>query len=175
VDIQWDELKQFGCEEIVTEKEKFAGAKATYTIESLMHDGKALQTGTSHNFGTNFSKAFDIKFLDRNGKWQYVHQTSWGVSTRMIGGLIMVHSDNNGLVMPPKVAPVQVVIVPIAQHKEGVLAKATELQAHIQKVARVKIDASNKTPGWKFNDIKQTIVFNASIQKVWSVVSTAEG
>ena len=103
-----------------------------------MHDGKALQTGTSHNFGTNFSEAFDIKFLDRNGKWQYVHQTSWGVSTRMIGGLIMVHSDNNGLVMPPKVAPVQVVIVPIAQHKEGVLAKATELQEHIQKVARVK-------------------------------------
>lgn len=117
-----------------------------------MHDGKALQTGTSHNFGTNFSEAFDIKFLDRNGKWQYVHQTSWGVSTRMIGGLIMVHSDNNGLVMPPKVAPVQVVIVPIAQHKEGVLAKATELQGHIQKVARVKIDASNKTPCWKFNE-----------------------
>ncbi|KOS30717.1 proline--tRNA ligase [Bacillus anthracis] len=135
-----------------TEKEKFAGAKATYTIESLMHDGKALQTGTSHNFGTNFSEAFDIKFLDRNGKWQYVHQTSWGVSTRMIGGLIMVHSDNNGLVMPPKVAPVQVVIVPIAQHKEGVLAKATELQGHIQKVVRVKIDASNITPGWKFNE-----------------------
>lgn len=117
-----------------------------------MHDGKALQTGTSHNFGTNFSEAFDIKFLDRNGKWQYVHQTSWGVSTRMIGGLIMVHSDNNGLVMPPKVAPVQVVIVPIAQHKEGVLEKATELQGRIQKVARVKIDVSNKTPGWKFNE-----------------------
>ncbi|MET7019707.1 proline--tRNA ligase [Bacillus mycoides] len=135
-----------------TEKEKFAGAKATYTIESLMHDGKALQTGTSHNFGTNFSEAFDIKFLDRNGKWQYVHQTSWGVSTRMIGGLIMVHSDNNGLVMPPKVAPLQVVIVPIAQHKEGVLEKATELQGRIQKIARVKIDASNKTPGWKFNE-----------------------
>lgn len=135
-----------------TEKEKFAGAKATYTIESLMHDGKALQTGTSHNFGTNFSEAFDIKFLDRNGKWQYVHQTSWGVSTRMIGGLIMVHSDNNGLVMPPKVAPIQVVIVPIAQHKEGVLEKAIQLQERIQKVARTKIDASNKTPGWKFNE-----------------------
>jgi len=135
-----------------TDKEKFAGAKATYTIESLMHDGKALQTGTSHNFGTNFSEAFDIKFLDRNGKWQYVHQTSWGVSTRMIGGLIMVHSDNNGLVMPPKVAPVQVVIVPIAQHKEGVLEKATELQGRIQNVARVKVDVSNKTPGWKFNE-----------------------
>ena len=116
-----------------------------------MHDGKALQTGTSHNFGTNFSEAFDIKFLDRNGKWQYVHQTSWGVSTRMIGGLIMVHSDNNGLVMPPKVAPVQVVIVPIA-HKEGVLEKATELQGRIQNVARVKVDVSNKTPGWKFNE-----------------------
>ncbi|CJV83909.1 prolyl-tRNA synthetase [Streptococcus pneumoniae] len=135
-----------------TDKEKFAGAKATYTIESLMHDGKALQTGTSHNFGTNFSEAFDIKFLDRNGKWQYVHQTSWGVSTRMIGGLIMVHSDNNGLVMPPKVAPVQVIIVPIAQHKEGVLEKATELQGRIQNVARVKVDVSNKTPGWKFNE-----------------------
>ncbi|PGZ57042.1 proline--tRNA ligase [Bacillus cereus] len=135
-----------------TDKEKFAGAKATYTIESLMHDGKALQTGTSHNFGTNFSEAFDIKFLDRNGKWQYVHQTSWGVSTRMIGGLIMVHSDNNGLVMPPKVAPVQVVIVPIAQHKEGVLEKVTELQGRIQNVARVKVDVSNKTPGWKFNE-----------------------
>jgi prolyl-tRNA synthetase len=135
-----------------TEKEKFAGAKATYTIESLMHDGKALQTGTSHNFGTNFAEAFDIKYADKNGEMQYVHQTSWGITTRTIGAVIMVHGDNSGLVLPPKVAPTQVIIVPIAQHKEGVLDKARELQARITKVARVRLDASNKTPGWKFNE-----------------------
>ncbi|MFD3448205.1 proline--tRNA ligase [Microbacteriaceae bacterium 4G12] len=135
-----------------TEKEKFAGAKATYTIESLMHDGKALQTGTSHNFGTNFSEAFDIKYLDKNGRWQHVHQTSWGITTRTIGALIMVHGDNSGLILPPKIAPTQVMIVPIAQHKEGVLEKAAELQEKISKVARVKMDASSKTPGWKFNE-----------------------
>ncbi|MBO9131462.1 proline--tRNA ligase [Bacillus sp. 165] len=135
-----------------TEKEKFAGATATYTIESLMHDGKALQTGTSHNFGTNFSQAFDIKYADKNGEMQYAHQTSWGITTRTIGAVIMVHGDNNGLVLPPKVAPTQVIIIPIAQHKDGVLNKVQEVQARIAKIARVRLDASNKTPGWKFNE-----------------------
>jgi prolyl-tRNA synthetase len=133
-----------------TEKEKFAGAEATFTIESLMHDGKALQTGTSHNFGDNFAKAFDIKYTDKTGKQQYVHETSWGMTTRLIGALIMVHGDDNGLVMPPRIAPTQVIIVPIAQHKEGVLEKAEELKGKISKIARVKLDASDKMPGWKF-------------------------
>lgn len=133
-----------------TEKEKFAGAKATYTVESLMHDGKALQTGTSHNFGDNFAKAFNIQYTDKNGKLQYVHETSWGMTTRLIGAVIMVHGDNNGLILPPKIAPIQVVIVPIAQHKEGVLEKATELKNRISKVARVKLDDTDKMPGWKF-------------------------
>ncbi|PGL70973.1 proline--tRNA ligase [Bacillus sp. AFS055030] len=135
-----------------TEKEKFAGAKATYTIESLMHDGKALQSGTSHNFGDGFAKAFDIQYTDRNSKRQYVHQTSWGMTTRVIGALIMVHGDNSGLVLPPKVAPTQVMVIPIAQHKEGVIEKATELKTRISKIARVKIDTSDKMPGWKFNE-----------------------
>lgn len=135
-----------------TEKEKFAGANATYTIESLMHDGKALQAGTSHNFGDGFAKAFDIKYTDKNSKTQYVHQTSWGMSTRLIGGLIMVHSDNNGLVLPPNIAPVQVIIIPIAQHKEGVLEKANELKNQLSAVARVKLDDSDKSAGWKFNE-----------------------
>lgn len=135
-----------------TEKEKFAGANATYTIESLMHDGKALQAGTSHNFGDGFAKAFDIKYIDKNSKMQYVHQTSWGMSTRLIGGLIMVHSDNNGLVLPPNIAPIQVIIIPIAQHKEGVLEKANELKTALSAVARVKLDDSDKSPGWKFNE-----------------------
>ncbi|MFF3023760.1 proline--tRNA ligase [Gottfriedia sp. NPDC057948] len=135
-----------------TEKEKFAGAKATYTIESLMHDGKALQSGTSHNFGDGFAKAFDIQYTDKNSKRQYVHQTSWGMTTRVIGALIMVHSDNSGLVLPPKVAPTQVMVIPIAQHKEGVTQKATELKNRISKIARVKIDTSDKMPGWKFNE-----------------------
>lgn len=147
------------CEEVLaipvikgqkTEKEKFAGANATFTIESLMHDGKALQTGTSHNFGDNFAKAFNIQYTDKNGKLQYVHQTSWGMTTRLLGAIIMVHGDNNGLVLPPKVAPTQVIIVPIAQHKEGVLEKAEELKGRISKIARVKLDASDKMPGWKF-------------------------
>ena len=133
-----------------TEKEKFAGAEATFTIESLMHDGKALQTGTSHNFGDNFAKAFDIKYTDKTGKQQYVHETSWGMTTRLIGALIMVHGDDNGLVMPPRIAPTQVIIVPIAQHKEGVLEKAEELKEKVSKIARVKLDASDKMPGWKF-------------------------
>ncbi|MES9683885.1 proline--tRNA ligase [Bacillus sp. AFS001701] len=135
-----------------TEKEKFAGAKATYTIESLMHDGKALQSGTSHNFGDGFAKAFDIQYTDKNSKRQYVHQTSWGMTTRVIGALIMVHGDNSGLVLPPKVAPTQVMVIPIAQHKEGVTQKATELKNRISKIARVKIDTSDKMPGWKFNE-----------------------
>ncbi|KGM94715.1 proline--tRNA ligase [Clostridium novyi A str. 4552] len=135
-----------------TEKEKFAGAKTTYTIESLMHDGKALQSGTSHNFGDNFSKAFNIQYNDKNSQLQYVHQTSWGVTTRLIGAIIMVHGDDSGLKLPPRIAPLQVVIVPIAQHKEGVLDKAEELREKISKVARVKVDSSDKMPGWKFNE-----------------------
>lgn len=135
-----------------TDKEKFAGAKSTYTIESLMHDGKALQSGTSHNFGDNFAKAFDIKYSDKNGNLQYVHETSWGATTRLIGALIMVHGDDSGLVLPPKIAPKQIVIVPIAQHKEGVLDKAKELEKRISNSFRVKLDASDKMPGWKFNE-----------------------
>ena len=135
-----------------TEKEQFAGAKATYTIESLMHDGKALQSGTSHNFGDNFSKAFEIQYTDKNSQLQYVHQTSWGMSTRIIGAIIMVHGDDSGLKLPPKIAPTQVIIVPIAQHKEGVIEKAQELKARISKIARVGIDISDKMPGWKFNE-----------------------
>jgi len=135
-----------------TDKEKFAGAKFTYTIESLMHDGKALQSATSHHLGTGFAEQFNIQYLDQNGQWQYVHQTSWGISTRIIGGLIMVHGDNRGLVLPPKIAPTQVMIVPIAIHKEGVLDYALDLKARLEKVARVGIDTSDKTPGWKFNE-----------------------
>ena len=135
-----------------TDKEKFAGAKSTYTIESLMHDGKALQSGTSHNFGDGFAKAFDIQYTDKNNKLQYVHETSWGVSTRLIGGLIMVHSDNNGLVLPPKVAPIQVIIVPVMQKKEGVLEKASEIMKELSKVCRVRLDDSDKSPGWKFSE-----------------------
>ncbi|EYE88693.1 prolyl-tRNA synthetase [Fervidicella metallireducens AeB] len=135
-----------------TEKEKFAGAHATYTIESLMHDGKALQSGTSHNFGDGFARAFGIQYSDKTGKQQYVHQTSWGVTTRLIGALIMVHGDDSGLKLPPKIAPTQVIIVPIAQHKEGVLEKATELKNRIGNFARVKLDSSDKMPGWKFNE-----------------------
>ncbi|MFJ9464828.1 proline--tRNA ligase [Viridibacillus arvi] len=135
-----------------TEKEKFAGAESTYTIETLMHDGKALQSGTSHNFGDGFARAFDIKYLDKEGKQQFVHQTSWGFTTRIIGALIMVHGDDRGLVVPPSIAPTQVMIVPIAQHKEGVLDFAYDLKERLGKVARVNIDASDKKPGWKFNE-----------------------
>ncbi|NEX78142.1 proline--tRNA ligase [Bacillus thermocopriae] len=135
-----------------TEKEKFAGAKATFTVESLMHDGKALQSGTSHHFGTGFAEAFGIQYTDKDGKLQYVHQTSWGFTTRVIGALIMVHGDDRGLVIPPKAAPIQVMIVPIAQHKEGVLDFAYDLKNSLAKVARVDIDASDKKPGWKFNE-----------------------
>lgn len=135
-----------------TEKEKFAGAKFTYTIESLMHDGKALQSGTSHHLGDGFAKAFGIQFTDQAGNLQYVQQTSWGFTTRIIGAMIMVHGDDRGLVMPPKVAPTQVMIVPIAQHKEGVLDFAYELKDRLSKSVRVGIDASDKKPGWKFNE-----------------------
>ena len=133
-----------------TEKEKFAGAGATYTIEALMHDGKALQSGTSHNFGDGFAQAFGVQYADKDNQLKYVHQTSWGVTTRLIGAIIMVHGDDNGLKLPPKVAPVQVMIVPIQQKKEGVLEKAEELRARLANVARVKVDATDKSPGFKF-------------------------
>ncbi|MDP4171187.1 MAG: His/Gly/Thr/Pro-type tRNA ligase C-terminal domain-containing protein, partial [Bacillota bacterium] len=135
-----------------TDKEKFAGAKQTYTIESLMHDGKALQTGTSHHLGDGFAKAFGIQFTDQEGKLQYVQQTSWGFTTRVIGAMIMVHGDDRGLVIPPKAAPTQVIIVPIAQHKEGVLDFAYGLKMQLSRIARIDIDASDKKPGWKFNE-----------------------
>ena len=134
-----------------TDKEKFAGAKATYTIEALMHDGKALQSGTSHNFGDGFAKAFDIQYTDKENKLQYAHQTSWGMTTRLIGALIMVHGDDSGLVLPPKIAPTQVMIIPIAQHKEGVLEKAAELKEKLGAF-RVKVDDTDKSPGWKFSE-----------------------
>ena len=134
-----------------TESEKFAGADYTLTVETLMHDGQALQSGTSHMFGDGFAKAFDIKYLDKEGKEQYVFQTSWGMTTRVIGALIMVHGDNRGLVIPPKVAPTQALIVPIAQHKEGVLDKAYDLRDRLNDLVRVDIDASDHMPGWKFN------------------------
>lgn len=148
------------CEEVLaipvirgrkTDKEKFAGAEATYTIEALMHDGKALQSGTSHNFGDGFAKAFGIQYTDKENKLQYVHQTSWGMTTRLIGAVIMVHGDNSGLVLPPKIAPTQVMIIPIAQHKEGVLDKAYELKSRLGDF-RVKVDDSEKSPGWKFSE-----------------------
>lgn len=135
-----------------TEKEKFAGALETYTIEPMMHNGVALQGGTSHYFGDGFAKAFDITFTGRDGKLHYPHQTSWGVSTRMIGAIIMCHGDDNGLVLPPKIAPIQVVILPIAMHKEGVLDKANELLARLKKNYRVKLDDSDNSPGWKFSE-----------------------
>lgn len=136
-----------------SEKEKFAGAEATYTIEAMMHDGKALQSGTSHYFGQGFSKAFDVKFQNKEGKEEYCYQTSWGVSTRLIGGLIMTHGDNRGLKLPPRIAPVQVIVVPIAMHKEGVLEKAADLTEFLKKRYRVEIDAREEySPGYKFNE-----------------------
>lgn len=133
-----------------TDKEKFAGAEATYTIEAMMHDGKALQSGTSHYFGDGFAKAFDVTFQGRDNSSCHPFQTSWGMSTRIIGGIIMTHGDNNGLVLPPAVAPIQVIILPIAQHKPGVLDKAHELRDRLKKSFRVKIDESEQSPGWKF-------------------------
>ncbi len=134
-----------------TDKEKFAGANATYTIEAMMHDGKALQSGTSHNFGDGFAKAFDIQYTDRDNTLKYVHQTSWGLSTRIIGAIIMVHGDDSGLVLPPAIAPTQIVIIPIQQRKEGVLQKAEELRQRLSGF-RVKLDDSDKSPGWKFSE-----------------------
>lgn len=134
-----------------TEHEKFAGAVATYSIEALMHDGKALQSGTTHYLGTGFAEAFGISYLGRDNKLHAPHQTSWGVSTRLIGAVIMVHGDDNGLVLPPQVAPIQVVIVPVRQQAEGVLEKCREIAAKLKaKGVRVKIDESEHTPGWKF-------------------------
>lgn len=135
-----------------SEKEKFAGAYATYTMEALMHDGQALQSGTSHNLGQHFTKAFEITYLDRENNQSFPYHTSWGVSTRLIGALIMVHGDDNGLVLPPKIAPTQVVIIPIAQHKEGVLSKSNEIFDTLKDNFKVEIDDSDGySPGWKFN------------------------
>ena len=136
-----------------TDKEKFAGAKATYTVEALMHDGKALQGGTSHNFGSGFAEAFGIQFLDNDNTLKICHQTSWGVSTRIIGGIIMTHGDDSGLVLPPAVAPIQVIVIPVQQHKEGVLDKAYEIVDTLKAAGiRVKIDDSEQSPGWKFSE-----------------------
>ena len=135
-----------------TDKEKFAGAEATYTIEALMHDGKALQSGTSHNFGDGFAKAFEIQFTDKDNTLKHVHQTSWGMTTRLIGAIIMVHGDDSGLVLPPRIAPTQVMVIPIAQHKPGVLDKANEVKNKLAASFRVKLDDSDKSPGWKFSE-----------------------
>ena len=136
-----------------TDKEKFAGAKATYTVEALMHDGKALQGGTSHNFGSGFAEAFGIQFLDNDNTLKYCHQTSWGVSTRIIGGIIMTHGDDSGLVLPPAVAPIQVVVIPVQQHKEGVIDAAKKLADTLKAAGiRVKLDDSEQSPGWKFSE-----------------------
>ncbi len=150
------------CEEVLampvvrgkkTDKEKFAGAEATYTIEALMHDGKALQSGTSHNFGDGFAKAFEIQYTDKNNKLQYVHQTSWGMTTRLIGAVIMVHGDDSGLVLPPRIAPTQVMVIPIQQQKEGVLDKAAEVKEALGKAGiAADLDNSDKSPGWKFSE-----------------------
>lgn len=150
------------CEEVLaipmikgkkTDKEKFAGAESTYTIEALMPDGKALQSGTSHNFGDGFAKAFGIQYTDNNNKLQYVHQTSWGVSTRLIGAIIMVHGDDAGLCLPPMIAPTQVVIIPIQQKKDGILDAAKGIFDTLDDSdIRVSIDDSDKSPGWKFSE-----------------------
>ena len=135
-----------------TDKEKFAGAVATYTVEAMMHDGKALQGGTSHNFGSDFAKAYGVEYLDKDNKLKPCFQTSWGVSTRMIGAIIMAHGDDNGLVLPPKIAPFQLVIIPVQQHKEGVLEKAIEVKNALCDKFRVKLDDSDRSPGWKFSE-----------------------
>lgn len=137
-----------------SEKEKFAGARATYSVEAMMQDGKALQSGTSHNFGTNFSEPFEIKFLDKDGTQKFAHETSWGTSTRLIGAIIMTHGDERGLKLPPRIAPVQVVVVPVAAHKEGVLEGARKVADELRTLGlRVEFDdRDNVTPGWKFNE-----------------------
>ena len=133
-----------------TPSDKFAGAEDTYCIEAMMHDGKALQAATSHYFGDGFAKAFDIQYTDKDNKLRYPHQTSWGCTTRMIGGIIMTHGDDNGLVLPPAVAPIQVVIIPVAMHKEGVLEENTALYNRLKDKFRTKLDDSDNSPGWKF-------------------------
>lgn len=136
-----------------SEKEKFAGAEETYGMEAMMLDGKSLQAGTSHHFGQKFSRAYDIQFLDKDGMHKYVWQTSWGVSTRLIGGLIMAHGDQRGLVLPPKVAPVQVVVIPVAAHKPGVTEKCQEITEQLRTAGiRVQLDNRDQSPGWKFNE-----------------------
>ncbi|MBQ7565429.1 MAG: proline--tRNA ligase [Lachnospiraceae bacterium] len=150
------------CEEVLaipvvrgqkTEKEKFAGAEATYTIEALMHDGQALQSGTSHNFGDGFAKAFDIQFTDKDNSLKYVYQTSWGMSTRIIGAIIMVHGDNSGLKLPPRIAPCQVAVIPIQQKKEGVLEAAAGIRDALKESGlQAKLDDADKSPGWKFSE-----------------------
>ncbi len=135
-----------------TDSDKFAGAEATYAIEALMHDGKALQAGTSHYFGDGFAKAFNITYTSKENKLEYVYETSWGVTTRLIGAIIMSHGDDNGLVLPPAVAPIQVVIIPVNQHKEGVLEKAGELAQRLKEKFRIKVDDSENSPGWKFSE-----------------------
>lgn len=135
---------------VKTEKERFAGAQDTYTIEALMHDGKALQSGTSHFFGDGFARAFGIQFTDADNELKYPFQTSWGTTTRLIGAVIMTHGDNEGLVLPPMIAPVQVVVIPIASHKAGVLEKSQEITERLQKICRVKSDTTDRSPGWKF-------------------------
>lgn len=136
-----------------SEKEKFAGAEETYGMEAMMLDGKSLQAGTSHHFGQKFSRAYDIQFLDKDGTHKYVWQTSWGVSTRLIGGLIMAHGDQRGLVLPPKVAPVQVVVIPVAAHKPGVTEKCQEITEQLRAAGiRVQLDNRDQSPGWKFNE-----------------------
>ncbi len=135
-----------------TDKEKFAGAEATYTMEAMMHDGKALQSATSHYFGDGFARAFGVEFTDKDNKLKTPHETSWGLSTRIIGAIIMVHGDDNGLVLPPMIAPTQVMVIPVQQHKEGVAEKAEEVLKSIKGFCRAKIDLSDKTPGWKFSE-----------------------
>lgn len=136
-----------------TDREKFAGARATYAMEAVMQDGKSLQAGTTHNFGTNFAEAFDITYQDVNGQQQFVHETSWGVSTRLIGALVMVHGDERGLVLPPRVAPIQAVVLPIAAHKEGVMEGATAILQKLQAAGlRCKLDDRDYSAGWKFNE-----------------------
>lgn len=134
-----------------TESEKFAGAEATYTIEAMMHDGKALQSGTSHFFGSEFPDSFDIKYIDKNNEFHSAYETSWGLSTRIIGAIIMVHGDDSGLVLPPRIAPTQTMVIPIAEHKAGVLEKAESIVNKLKEAGiRVKIDTSDRTPGYKF-------------------------
>lgn len=135
-----------------SEKEKFAGADATYGMEAMMLDGKSLQAGTTHHFGQKFSKAYDIQFLDKDGTHKYAWQTSWGVSTRLIGAIIMAHGDQRGLVLPPQIAPIQTIVIPVASHKPGVIEKATEVvEALKQAGIRAQGDFTDQSPGWKFN------------------------